>query len=185
MAVVCAGALALVGCGDSDNRDPPVAPTAKELGELRAAAKPPVYWLGPSYRGQKLAESRAGDEFVAFSYGEPSPASSDGWSYPIEVATVRTRRFAPDGRVCWRRLKRAWLVGCGGYEEVDVLTGDVLVSVRAVGPTPESVARSLQRFDGSARTPLEPPQPFSCKELDAFPRQIRKAIPRTLRGGCG
>jgi hypothetical protein len=178
-------AVTFAGCGSSI-RDPapPPPPSAQDLARIRERAQPPVFWLGSRYRGQPVAEATLGrGGSASFSYGKPSCSPGSGCFYSIEVITQRERDPITDDEICWRRLGRAWLLGCAGYEEAEVLTGGVLVYVSAVDPA--RVARALKRMDASTRsTALTKPHRFTCEEARAFPRRFRSRLPGALRPQC-
>ncbi len=178
-------AVTFAGCGSSLREPkPPPPPSAQDLALIRQRAKPPVFWLGSRYRGQAVTEAtllRGGK--ASFSYGKPSCSPGSGCIYNISVATQRKRDPITDDEICWRRLGRAWLLGCAGYEEAEVLTGAVLVYVSAVEPA--RVARALKRMDASAHsTALAKLRPFTCEEVRAFPRRFRARLPDPLRPAC-
>ena len=100
------------------------------------------------------------------------------------MATLRDRQPTTDGKICWRRLGEAWLLGCPSYEEVEIFTDDVLIYVRAASP--HDVVPSLQRLDGSHGSKnFAPPQPFACSEIEAFPTRFRRKLPAALQSDCG
>jgi hypothetical protein len=178
-------AVAFAGCGSSLREpEPPPPPSAQDLARIRERARPPVFWLGPRYRGRPVWEAnllRSGT--ASFSYGKPSCSPGSGCIYAVEVSSQFERDPITDEEICWRRLGRAWLLGCDGYEEAEVFTGAVLVYLAAVDPA--RVARGLERMDASARsTALTKPRPFTCEEARAFPRRFRASLPDALRPRC-
>jgi hypothetical protein len=171
---------------DTAQAGPPAPPTSQQLADIRADADPPVFWLGEIYRGDRISDaSHDPPRLIAISYGDPYRGSSDSWLYPIDVATLRDRQPITDGKICWRRLGEAWLLGCPGYEEVEIFTDDVLIYVTATSP--HDVVPSLQRLDGShgSKKNLAPPQPFACSEIEAFPTRFRRKLPAALQSDCG
>jgi hypothetical protein len=178
-------AVTVAGCGSSLREpDPPPPPSAQDLARIRERAHPPVFWLGLRYRGHAVTDARLlRDGTASFSYGKPSCSAGSGCIYNVSVATQRDRVPITDGEICWRRLGRAWLLGCVGYEEAEVLTGAVLVYVAALEPA--RAARALKRMDASARsTALAKPRRFTCEEARAFPRRFRARLPDALRPKC-
>lgn len=178
-------AVMFAACGSSFREpEPPPPPSAEDLARIGERAQPPVFWLGPRYRGKAVTEAtllRGGT--ASFSYGRPSCSPGSGCSYSISVATQLERDPITDDEICWRRLRRAWLLGCTGYEEAEVLTGGVLVYVSAVEPA--RVARALKRMDASAgSTAFTKPRRFTCEEARAFPRRFRARLPDALRPKC-
>jgi hypothetical protein len=186
-ALFAALAVTLGACGSSIGGDePPPRPSAQDLESIRQHAKPPVFWLGLRYRGQTVTRAEPlRDGTASFSYGEPSCSAGSGCIYNISVATQRDRAPITDGQICWRRLGRAWLLGCPGYEEAEVLTGAVLVYVAAGEPGPIQVARALKRMDAGGRSAaLAKPRRFTCEEARKFPRRFRARLPDALRPQC-
>ena len=178
-------AVTFAGCGSSIREpEPPPPPSAQDLARIRERARPPVFWLGLRYRGQAVTEAsllRGGT--AGFSSGKPSCSAGSGCFYNISVATQRERDPITDDEICWQRLGRAWLLGCAGYEEAEVLTGAVLVYVSALEPA--RVARALKRMDAHGRpTALTKPRRFTCEEARAFPRRFRVRLPAPLRPKC-
>jgi hypothetical protein len=180
-------AVTLGACGSSLGDDePPPPPSAQDLERIRQHATPPVFWLGLRYRGQTITRAaRVRGGTASFSYGKPYCSAGSGCSYNISVATQRNRAPITDGEICWRRLGRAWLLGCPGYEEAEVLTGEVLVYVDATEPGPIQVARALKRLDAGGRSAaLAKPRRFTCEEARSFPRRFRARLPDALRPNC-
>jgi hypothetical protein len=178
-------AVTFAGCGSSiPESKPPAPPSAQDLELIRQRAKPPVFWLGSRYRGEAVTEAsllRSGT--ASFSYGKPSCSPGSGCIYSIELVTQLKRNPITDDEICWRRLGHAWLLGCAGYEEAEVLTGAVLVYVSATEPL--RVARALKRMDASASsTAFTKPRRFTCEEARAFPRRFRARLPDALRPQC-
>jgi hypothetical protein len=165
---------------------PPPEPTAQDLARIRESASPPVFWLGSQYQGQKVTHAeRSSDGTWTFSYGPPSCAAGSGCSYNISIATSPKRDPSTEGEICWRRLGRAWLLGCADYQDAVVLTGKVLIHVVAFEPAPIQVARAVRRLDtDNGSGVLTRPRRFSCDEAQRFPRRFRAQLPRGLRPHC-
>lgn len=172
------------GCGTYEE-DPPVPgkPTKRGLALIRSSADPPVYWLGVVYDGEELSIARSGRPGTSFTYGERSCDPGSGCSYGTYVDTQRKRDVITDPPVCWRRWRGAWLLGCAGGEEAEILTGQVMVRIGSADAI--YTARSLTRLDrATSARKLAAPRRFSCREAKRFSRTFRARLPKTLRPRC-
>lgn len=173
--------LGVGGC--SGTPEPPSPPTAADLRGLARFKRYPIFWLGPSARGGKLATAGTEQHGAKVSYG-PASCTDSGCSFPVTVLTDSARSLYTDPPFCWRRLGRAYMYGCRSYSSVDVYTSDVIVSVEA-----EAAERLAQRLrpvnDRTFRSAgFEPPRPLPCAQQRKLPRRFARSLPSALRGRC-
>jgi hypothetical protein len=124
-----------------------------------ALGKSEMYWLGPSFAGLRLTDTR----YQSFAYGECEPPEGEGGcSAPVRVANATSCNRNPIAVDAVAR--NAFLVRGGGLAveygpgAVDVGTGRQTVNLRASEPEVIGAAlREVRRRSEAGPEPLAPP----------------------------
>jgi hypothetical protein len=177
-------ALALTGCGGAEHPDPAavLAEAQRATGVLHA----PVASLGAEAGGYDASsvDARA-PGVVAVLYGPPACESEGSCGDRLGVATTTHRWSRRQRHGCWRRLGRAWTVGCLGSHYAAILTGKVMAEIvsqpkePAVGPL-----LSQLRLGRGRPGALPAPERLSCGEYRHWIPSLRATMPRELRPDC-
>lgn len=186
LAGLCATTLA--ACGDTLQDQPVAASTLERLVMVR---RNPVYWLGGSFQGLRIAEVSA-DPGGAFTiqYGDCTEGGQSTCVYPLSVVTSPDNSFKPGGEGLNRpiSLRAARAVSSAAGRTIVLATGGVIVAVYAQRPQLARAAADTMVPINRAASPGEPLPPaladtgYAAKALPSQePPLVR--IPRPLRGG--
>lgn len=174
-------------CGSADDSKPGPPSTPRQIAAVKQASYGfPVYWFGPSFRGRKLRNAGNGRGSVTFTYGEPACDPGSGCTDPYVVQTTLHRDPATDTTMedtCWIRVGKAWLLGCDGFEEGQLYTGQVEVYVSSPDADPPGMARRLKPLNPTTPA-FGAPTPLPCAAVRRMPARFQKRLPQPLRPHC-